>query len=232
MLDRVSKLLFAVLLALPSAAGAAGVTACSQSVAGTATLTGIALPRILKLKTSTVAGNGDNGIRISGNEAPPKARLRDCSIDGNAGDGLEVSGHPSRVTISSCSFDRNTANGVTGAKKLRAKDSSFNENGEVGIESASGSQCRVTLINCGVTGNARFGVHAGPDETACAKAGVRLKGSTLTGNATDSGCFVTKSCADLASDVPPRLDVATTCERSYLIASGLPGTNWSVCSLD
>ena len=56
----------------------------------------------------------------------------------------------------------------------------------------------------------------------------------MTGNNTDPDCGTTKVCFDLGTcpgATLPRLR-NSTCEHSYVLGSGNPGTDLGVCTLD
>ena len=60
---------------------------------------------------------------------------------------------------------------------------------------------------------------------------MRIIRSELTGNGTNGECDVTEPCADLAACTEPVIrDAATACDRSHVLGSGVPGTNWEICT--
>jgi hypothetical protein len=90
----------------------------------------------------------------------------------------------------------------------------------------------VKTSNSSVTGNTQIGVNAG--NTSCARKGLAtIKGGTVTGNGTDPDCGTTVACADLATcGTAPHLAGGATCDHSYVNGSGIPGSDWDVCTLD
>lgn len=60
---------------------------------------------------------------------------------------------------------------------------------------------------------------------------VTIVDSTVTGNGTDAVCGVAETCADVAACNLPTV-TNTTCNTSYDVNSGFPGTSWGVCALD
>jgi hypothetical protein len=163
-----------------------------------------------------------------------------CKIEGPAtisGNGVGIrnagtlNGRNLTITGNLRAVDGGNNDGTT---RVRLRDSSVTGNGS-GVHSHGG----VKLLNTTVTGNGTSGASAGttdfsrPEGIHCPrKALVMLYGSTVTGNHTDPECGVTKVCFDVATCLEaPRLH-DSTCEHSYAMASGNPGTDWDVCTLD
>ena len=61
---------------------------------------------------------------------------------------------------------------------------------------------------------------------------VAVADTTVTGNGTSADCGTTVVCADLDTDLVPRLDPRSTCDSSHVYGSGLPGSSWGVYALD
>jgi hypothetical protein len=85
----------------------------------------------------------------------------------------------------------------------------------------------VRLVRTEVSGIARNGVLTNQEEDR-----VTLKDSSVTGSGFDADCGATETCADLATYAPPVLLGSSTCDTSYDLDSGFPGTNWGVCASD
>ena len=83
-----------------------------------------------------------------------------------------------------------------------------------------------------IANNGLDGISDGPaDPDTSSFRPVVFKDSIVTGNGTDASCGVSRTCADLATALEPRL-TNTTCDHSYDTNSGFPGTDWNVCTLD
>jgi hypothetical protein len=163
-----------------------------------------------------------------------------CKIDGPAtisGSGVGIrnggtlTGRNLTITGNQQAVEGGNNEGTT---RVLLRDSSVTGNGS-GVTSHGG----VKLIHTTVTGNGKSGVTAGqavfsrPEGVHCERKSLAtLFGSTVTGNGTDPACGVTTVCWDVATCLQaPRLH-DSTCEHSYAIASGNPGTDWDVCTLD
>lgn len=115
--------------------------------------------------------------------------------------------------------------------KLLASNSSFNGNG-IGVVADKSAK----LTDSSASGNLVAGVLIGdflyeepcPDSPKT----VQLKNTTATGNGTGDGCGTTRSCADLVTCRKPKLDALSTCGTNRDAASGIPGSDWDVCSAD
>lgn len=158
---------------------------------------------VVKLVNSSITGTLDpNSRTVSFSRA---ARLFGSTVSDNAGDGVHVGAGElvQRVTAVD-SFVEN--NGGTG----------------IGLDTIFG-QTKIKLERTSVTNNGLHGL---------ASKMVKVHDSTITGNGTDADCGVVQTCADIASAEAPSIDAASTCNTSYQLGSGFPGTNWGVCSLD
>ena len=110
--------------------------------------------------------------------------------------------------------------------KVNGTGSAFTGNG-IGIWADKA----VKLTNSTVTANVGAGIVLGENE--CNRTVVpSLKNTAVTGNGTDPGCGTTVACADLMTCKAPRLGPGSSCDTSYAIGSGVPGTDWDVCSSD
>jgi len=110
--------------------------------------------------------------------------------------------------------------------KLNAVGSTFTGNG-IGVWADKAAK----LKSCSVTGNVTAGILLG--DTGCNSRGWPvLKDTAVTGNGTDPGCGTTVACADLMTCKAPHLGPGASCDTSYAIDSGVPGTDWDVCSAD
>jgi hypothetical protein len=99
------------------------------------------------------------------------------------------------------------------------------DNGDEGVAASRG----VSLRDSTVTGNGEHGVSAGADD--CSTSGpLKLRNATVTGNGLEPDCGVSVTCADLASCRSPKVGAGSTCGSSYVLASGFPGEDWSVCT--
>jgi hypothetical protein len=91
----------------------------------------------------------------------------------------------------------------------------------------------VKMVNSSITANTEIGIRAGLGDDCPHKGLATIKAGTVTGNGTDAGCGTTVVCADLATcTTAPHVAGGATCDHSYVIGSGIPGSDWDVCALD
>jgi hypothetical protein len=219
--------------------GYGGVTTASlvrdSEITGNAVF-GMGAWRKLKMERSTVSDNGGEGLRLiraSWEPSGPRAVLIESTITGNGADGIRATDRlDGRVTLASTTIGGNGGSGITNVQVVKARDSTIVGNGASGIETSSVTSCRAQLSATTIGGNGIFGVTLGPPAQPCTGAHFRASASTLTANGTDGDCFVTEACGDVASSSLPVLDASSACDRSYVLGSGLPGSSWSICSLD
>jgi len=158
----------------------------------------------LIVKDSIVSSNGSLGIRGT------RVRVFRSTITNDGGDGVlggEVGENSffGAVRIEKCT--------ITGNR--------------VGVDSYGSSSFKRTRVRRStISGNAVFGIQSH-------RAPTTITNSTVTGNGTSSECDVTQACADIAAfaDVP-KVSRNTTCDTSYEINSGIPGSTLGICSLD
>ncbi len=151
---------------------------------------------------SFVTDNGQDGLNVSGFET---LRVIRSDISGNVGRGIEAGGGAPRVTVKESTISNNGEEGIFGTGRIRVTTNSVvSNNGLDGVSTAT------TMIDC-------------PD--------LSIVDSTVTGNGLDAVCGVSETCADVAACSLPSI-VSTTCDTSYDVNSGFPGSNWGVCSLD
>jgi len=183
------------------------------------------------IRGSMISGNGLAGI------SGIRFKVVDTTITGNgtAGIAADLSAGgppPGRVKVVRSDISSNLGQGITGfPKKIAVRDSTIDNNGSEGIrqdlsETLEGAV--VTLTNSTVTGNALDGIVQSASLPRCR---LKARGSTVTGNGTYASCGVAQTCADLSSCGLPKVR-ASTCDTSYDVTSGFPGTSWGVCSLD
>jgi hypothetical protein len=151
-----------------------------------------------------ITGNGLDGVRTEGWVA-----VRDMRITDNALDGIN-------------------ARNISNAGRVHVSDSTIANNGFNGVESDSVAILRRTAV----TGNLEQGLDCGVLE--CDSIGrVVIYRSTVTGNG--SACVEGPVCADVTScgrkNRAPRVRLSS-CHKSYVRGSGVPGQSWSVCSQD
>jgi hypothetical protein len=169
---------------------------------------------ILCLSRCRIVGPGTISGAGSGVNGPKRIRIEGVTLTGND-TGLYVvgSGKPtSRAVIRSSTVSDNITEGVRSLGSVKATDSTVAGNGMYGIAMGLGSQ-------------GSFFSSGGK---------IALKDSVVTGNGlTHPDCGSMLVCADLATDsVRPRVQGGSACDTSYEVASGMPGSNWGVCSLD
>ncbi len=181
---------------------------------------GVRVSRGATVKGSTISGNAFDGVAT----LDKVVRVTDSSITGNGIAGINLP-FSSKAKILRSDISGNGAQGVAGpSKRVIVRDSTINNNGAEGIRQGFGV---VKLTDSMVTGNALDGIA----QTALSQCTLRLRGSTVTGNGTDPSCGVSRTCADLTSCGLPEVS-ASTCDTSYDVNSGFPGTSWGVCALD
>jgi hypothetical protein len=175
-------------------------------------------------------------VDVTNNEEGGVACAASCKVDGPATISGNLIGiwHVGKLigrnlTITGNHFRGTDGQNVPRNTRVDLYDSVVTNNGE-GVYALG----NVKIVDSTVTGNGRYGVSAGDvDGSDCVqKAIVKLAGSTVTGNGTDSSCGTTEACFDVGTCLAaPRLK-ASTCEHSYQHASGIPGDDWDVCTLD
>jgi hypothetical protein len=154
-----------------------------------------------------LSNNGDSfdgwGITATGT-----LKLRDVTVANNTNYGARAANYPEnrgKIDVIAGTFTGNGI-GVSADRQVKLKDST-------------------------VTGNVTGGIEVG--QAGCTSTSPPiLKNTTATGNGTDAGCGTTVACADVLSCKLPRLLPGSSCDRSYVIDSGIPGSDWDVCSSD
>jgi len=183
----------------------------------------------ISVKDSTVVGNTGYGLyagdrlnaklTVASNNTDTglfgwRLKAVDCTANDNGFAGIRGSwqgGRVARIIVNG-----NGSYGLTG--HLKAKDVTANGNGDTGVVAGS----YPLMKNITATDNGVYGIqYAG-----------KLKDSLVTGNGTSPDCGVVVTCADLASFELPTLLGTTTCDTSYQLDSGFPGSSYGVCSLD
>ncbi len=163
-----------------------------------------------EVSSGSISNNGDpleesfgHGITSTGT-----LKLDGVTIADNTGHGIQVGSYPQ----------------PRGKVKARNTTVTGNRNGIVADHAAE-------LKHSVVTGNREVGVSVG--EAGCHGAGrLKLKDtSVLTGNGTSGDCGTTVACADLAACKEPKVKLST-CNTSYVIDSGIPGSDWDACTAD
>ena len=166
------------------------------------------------IRRSTIDGNTFTGVR-----ATRAISIKDSFVTGNGG-GLNAL----TVRVRDTTVSGNTGIGVS-AERLAILRSTVSGNGDDGITTFA----RVpTIADSVITGNGGHGLIARVGPTGV----VAIRNTNVSGNGLGAACGVSRACADVAADVPPRLRGTTTCGTSYVIGSPLPGDDWGVCALD
>lgn len=156
-----------------------------------------------------VTGNTGDGVRTD-----KTAKITDATVSANGGDGVRSK---TTAVLSGASILSNAGDGVRTDGTATVKGSTVSGNGGNGIDS---DKIAKAMKGSTVTGNGFDGIR-----------GIRaqLHDSTATGNATDAACGVTDECADVASDLFPKVKGVSACGTSRNPELG--GT-WGVCSND
>lgn len=236
---RIPVLIGAVMLAFSVSPATAGgppqeLTSCNQDVEGDVYLTG-------DLDCTGVGGMGVNLLKQATLE------LRGFSIRNAQNIGVQCF---KACTILGPGSITGSHNGIWAPRKVSVVDVDLLDNGVLGIggdkielvdSSVEGSRQgivggrRVDLVNSTVTGSDWAGVTVAsrlpPSSGPCTHGRLSLRGSTVTGNATDSGAqdCIDRGCADVVTCRMPRLDDSSSCGTS--LRDG-PSEPWGVCTLD
>jgi hypothetical protein len=188
---------------------------------------GISVSALAKLIRTTVADNGSTGVS-HGQYRPLKAV--DCVFSGNGASGVTSTSR--RMTLLRCEVSGNGDRGVSHSSgTTKIKDSGITGNAGAGVYSNSPTSsrgCKMVVARSTVTGNAGHGLVCGSVDRT--RLSIRKSGVTANGGVAE--CGTTIACADLASDELPRIKKGATCDTSYVLDSGIPGSSWSVCALD
>jgi hypothetical protein len=152
---------------------------------------------------ATISGNGSTALRVG-----IKAKLTDLTIIGNLTAVAVGTGKQGSASLLRCTVTGN-GSGVGAQRDIKVMDSTITDNDWVGVGAGG----------------------AGGTVGCEKKAGVTLKGSTVTGNGTV--CGVDKICADVVTcDKRPRVKPGSTCGTSANLGGIDPGSDWDVCTLD
>jgi hypothetical protein len=192
-------------------------------------------PKRMRVYGSTISANGMEGIR-----AQLGIYLVDSEVSGNGGGGVLNDGdlgedkpdhppiyHCSSTIIRNSQIHDNTGFGIqSGGRSIKVSDSQVYLNSGEGIAGRSMCRGKLSVSDSTVTDNGLHGLVMNEEDST-----TRASGVTATGNGTDASCGVSQVCADVATIVEPTV-VGSTCETSYVLDSGMPGSSWSVCSLD
>lgn len=156
-----------------------------------------------------VTGNAGDGVRTD-----KTAKITGATVSANGGDGVRSK---TTAVLNGASILDNAGDGVRTDGTATVKGSTVSGNGGNGIDS---DKIAKAMKGSTVTGNGFDGIR-----------GIRaqLHDSTATGNAADPACGVTDECADVASDLFPKVKGTSTCGTSRNPELG--GT-WGVCSND
>jgi len=181
--------------------------------------------RSVHARGSTVMGNGDNGVDSR------KAKISDSLISGN-----DVGIHAGVTRVVRSSVDANQRDGVfvnNGTDRVRfvAVDSTFVDNGHTGI-AVDWRAKRIKTKRVVISGNGRSGIRAWPDVGSGCETRVQLDDATFANNDVDPACSITELCVDVDSCREPKTKAPVVCSTSHVGHSGMPGTNWGICSLD
>jgi hypothetical protein len=179
----------------------------------------------LELRGFTLTGGNAYGVRCIGS----------CKIVGpgtitrSGLDGVRVQ---RRVTILNVNITNNDSDGVDarnnrGNAGAVVKESVITGNGSSGVQ----ADRRAKLFATTISANGQHGVEIG--KFRCDRpTRLLVRDSTIVGNGVDVTCGVSRTCADVATCDTPRLSGVSSCQTSYDLSSGFPGSSWGVCSLD
>jgi hypothetical protein len=152
----------------------------------------------------TITQNGLDGINVDDWVIVRGVRITDNLVTGIFARNVNAG---SRVLIKDATISGNGFNGVETDKAAVIRFSSISNNGEHGLD--------LGVQNCESGGSAM------------------LVNTSATGNGMHCSSEV---CADLTvcgrSNPVPRLRRGSTCGKSYVRGSGIPGVSWHICSGD
>ena len=156
-----------------------------------------------------ITANLGDGVRTD-----KTAKIVDATVSANGGDGVRSK---TTANITGSIITANLGDGVRTDGTATVKGSTVSGNGGNGIDSDKTAKA---MKLSAVTGNGFDGIR-----------GLRaqLHDSTASGNATNAACGVTDECADVASDLLPKVKGTSSCGTSRNPELG--GT-WGVCSND
>ena len=230
---------------LATAGTTVAVTACGQRVLGDGYLVDdldCTADDVSGLPAVTMAGSGSldlRGFAIIGGTNAVRCEQH-CQVSGgNIGYGYLAGVQGARrVTITDVSIVGRAP--AVSAGKIIAERSTLSFNSS-GLWAASGS---VVMIDSVISDGQQYGVLAdrratlrnssvtGMGLSGVAASKLVVRDSTVTGNATNTDCNVTRSCADLFTSTKPMLR-RSTCDTSAVASSQDPSkSDWDVCSLD
>lgn len=172
-------------------------------------------------------------VDVTNHVAPGVECFKGCTLNGpmtvsgnqvgiRAGHSVKVRG----VTLSGNGMGIDASNNESRGHAL-VYDSSVTGN-TVGISADN----FVKTVNSSITGNTQIGINAG--DASCTRKGLAtIKAGTVTGNGTAAGCGTSVACADIATcGTAPHVAGGATCDHSYVNGSGIPGSDWDVCTAD
>jgi len=178
---------------------------------------------IAKCRDSTFDRNGLDGLQWTNGGFAAVAKLRRCSANDNGGRGIyvdpDLGGFIHQVKASDLTVTGNASDGVA----LRY----------YGYEERNVTRLkRATVTGNGGHGLALLRPYIESNEYPCDA--TIASGSVLTGNGTGADCGVSRACADIATCAASMPDVSadTTCDTSYVVDSGIPGSSWGICTGD
>jgi hypothetical protein len=181
----------------------------------------------LKVKDVTLTNNALDAIQS----------YRNCKIEGpapimNNGGGIRAAGNLTarNLTIADNAYEAINASNNAGISHVTLRAVTMTGNG-FGILTQNGAK----IVDSVITGNGQSGIQDNFINCDHPSSLIVLKNSTVTGNDTDPDCGITKICYDLGTcggSTPPRLLKGSTCDHSYAVDSGNPGSDLNVCTLD
>jgi len=164
------------------------------------------------------AGSVAHTARIEGTK---RVKVEDSQFSASAGYATLIASERVKFADSSISGGADPNNGAIHAGKGAKILGGLIE----GVRTMGVSATRLVVKECTITGNGVAGIGGSQR--------LRIRDSTITGNGGGfATCGVSIACADIRSDVLPKIDADSSCDTSYQEGSGIPGTNWAVCALD
>jgi len=186
--------------------------------------------RIIVLKDCTVSDGTLTGIHSSTNgnvriRRHHSVNLLRTVVTGNAGDGVASV----KVRSTDSFIDLNGENGIRDSRSLTVSRTSISSNGKNGV--LIGDELwKANFAETNISDNGENGVAAPPGFSAVPVA--LRKTSDASTNGTSADCGVSLECADLNTTLAPQLDATSSCGTSHVYGSGIPGSDWNVCSAD
>ena len=185
---------------------------------------------------SILTNNGGHGILLTNRDSTRKLKIRNSTVDHNGGYGIRISSwRHARVVARDTSVSYNDIgiyDPTTNFKgRVQLKRVTL-EGNRVGIQVPAQNprphenDGRVTMVDSSIIDSIENGVLMGfPMPLA-------MRRSSVTGSGSGPECGVSIACADLNTGIEPRFRSDSTCGKSHVDRTGIPGETWGICAND